>query len=206
MTSEQATPIERLGVLGGTFDPIHVGHLVAASEAIGDFGLDRVMFVPAGRPWQKTSHADAEDRFMMTTLATRDHLRFSVSRMELDRRGPTYTVDTLAALKDFFDAQLFFIAGADTVKELATWHRVEDLAPLTEIIAVTRPGYELDITTRPGWPTIHTMEIPGFDVSSTLVRERVAAGKPIDYLVPQEVADYIRTRGLYVEMKAAVDG
>lgn len=206
MTSEETASNDRLGVLGGTFDPIHVGHLVVASEAIGAFGLDRVMFVPAGRPWQKSSHAGAEDRFMMTTLATRHHGRFSVSRIELDRRGPTYTVDTLGALKDFFGAELFFIAGADTVSELGTWHRVEDLAPLADIVAVTRPGYELTVAPRANWPAIHRMDVPGMDVSSTMIRERVAAGYPIDYLVPFEVADYIRAHGLYVEMKAAADG
>ncbi|MDQ4065262.1 MAG: nicotinate-nucleotide adenylyltransferase [Actinomycetota bacterium] len=206
MTSGEAASVESLGVFGGTFDPIHVGHLVAASEAISAFGLDRVMFVPAGRPWQKTSHADAEDRFMMTTLATRGHARFSVSRIELDRRGPTYTIDTLAALKDFFGARLYFIAGADTVTELGTWHQVDELAALTEIIAVTRPGFALDVSTHPSWPTIHPMEIPGIDVSSTMIRNRIAAGQPIDYLVPPEVGDYIASHGLYLEMRAAADG
>lgn len=206
MTTEGAASVERLGVFGGTFDPIHVGHLVAASEAIGRFDLDRVMFVPAGRPWQKTSHADAEDRFMMTTLATRGHERFAVSRIELDRRGPTYTVDTLASLKDFFGAQIFFIAGADIVSELGTWHRVDDLAALTEVVAVTRPGYSVNVAPDVTWPTIHNMEIPGIDVSSTMIRERVASGEPIDYLVPPEVADYIRTRGLYVALKEAARG
>ncbi len=188
-----------MGVIGGTFDPIHVGHLVAASEALHAFSLDRVMFVPAGRPWQKSTHADPEDRFMMTTLAAGPHQRFSVSRMELDRRGPTYTVDTLAALKDFFGAQMFFIAGADTIAELETWHNVEMLGDLTEIIAVTRPGYSLDTTDMaPGWPKVHTMDIPALDVSSTMIRARVAEGKPIDYLVPVEVARYISRLGLYV--------
>ncbi|HEV3472266.1 MAG TPA: nicotinate-nucleotide adenylyltransferase [Actinomycetota bacterium] len=199
MANDQAGSVARLGVIGGTFDPIHVGHLVAASEALNAFSLDRVMFVPAGRPWQKSTHADPEDRFMMTTLAAAHHTRFSVSRIELDRKGPTYTVDTLATLKDFFNAQTFFIAGADTVAELDTWHDVERLSELTEMIAVTRPGYSLDTNAKaPGWPKIHAMEIPGLDVSSTMIRARVAAGKPIDYLVPTDVARYISRLGLYV--------
>lgn len=199
MGSDPDGSVDRLGVIGGTFDPVHVGHLVAASEALNAFSLDRVMFVPAGNPWQKSTHADAEDRFMMTTLAAAHHARFSVSRIELDRKGPTYTVDTLATLKDFFQAQLFFIAGADTVGEFGTWHKVEELSALTEIIAVTRPGYSVDTNEMaPGWPKVHTMEIPGLDVSSTMIRTRVAEGKPIDYLVPAAVARYISRVGLYV--------
>lgn len=199
MGSESGDRIERLGVVGGTFDPIHIGHLVAASEALNAFSLDRVAFVPAGSPWQKSTHADAEDRFMMTTLAAAHHGRFSVSRLEIDRRGPTYTVDTLRALKDFFHTQLFFIAGADTVNELGTWHQVDELGALAEIIAVTRPGFSIDTSEMaPGWPKVHTMEIPGLDVSSTMIRNRVAEGKPIDYLVPANVARYISRMGLYV--------
>ncbi|MDQ3962779.1 MAG: nicotinate-nucleotide adenylyltransferase [Actinomycetota bacterium] len=199
MANDRVDSVQRMGVIGGTFDPIHIGHLVAASEALNAFSLDRVMFVPAGRPWQKSTHADPEDRFMMTTLAAAPHQRFSVSRIELDRRGPTYTVDTLASLKDFFNAQMFFIAGADTVAELGTWHNVEALGDLTELIAVTRPGFSLDTSDMaPGWPKVHTMDIPALDVSSTMIRARVADGKPIDYLVPVEVARYISRLGLYV--------
>lgn len=199
MANDSGERVDRLGVIGGTFDPIHIGHLVAASEALNAFSLDRVMFVPAGRPWQKSTHAEPEDRFMMTALGAAHHARFSVSRIELDRKGPTYTVDTLATLKDFFTAQVFFIAGADTVAEIGTWHNVEALGDLTEIIAVTRPGYSLDTREMaPGWPKVHTMEIPGLDVSSTMIRARIAEGKPIDYLVPPEVARYISRLGLYV--------
>ena len=197
-SSDPGDRVDRLGVIGGTFDPLHVGHLVAGSEALNAFGLDRVMFVPAGNPWQKSTHADAEDRFMMTTLGAAHHGHFSVSRLEIDRKGPTYTVDTLAKLKDFFDAQVFFIAGADTVAELNTWHKVDELSALTEIIAVTRPGYSLDVNEMAaGWPKVHSMEIPGIDVSSTMIRARLAEGKPIDYLVPAEVARYISRHGLY---------
>lgn len=197
--------VGRLGILGGTFDPVHVGHLLAASEALYSFDLDRVVLVPAGRPWQKTGYADAEDRLLMTTLAAATHSKISVSRAELDRQGPTYTVDTLQAFRDFFEAaELFFIIGADAVADLASWHRPNDIAGLCEVIAVTRPGTELVIEERsPGWPTVHRLEIPGLDVSSTDIRKRIASGRPIDYLVPVEVARYIREQGLYVSSEVA---
>lgn len=191
---------ERLGIFGGTFDPIHVGHLVVASEALHAMSLDRVVFVPAGRPWQKSTHADPEDRFMMVTLAAAGHPRFTVSRLELDRRGSTYTVDTLRELKQFFQAELYFIAGADTVAELGTWHRVGDLKDLADVIAVNRAGHSAPIVPQEGWPPVHEMEIPEIGVSSTMIRRRISAGQPIDYLVPAEAARYIATRGLYMHM------
>lgn len=191
--------VRRLGALGGTFDPIHVGHLVAASEALHRFTLDRVVFVPAGRPWQKSSYSDQEDRFLMTSLAVAGHPRFSVSRIELDRQGPTYTVDTLQMLKDFYeDCDLLFIVGADALGDLPTWHRAEELAEFADIIAIARPGFDLDATPqleRP--PRVHRMEMPLLDISSTDIRRRVREGLPIDYLVAPEVARYVRTHGLY---------
>jgi nicotinate-nucleotide adenylyltransferase len=189
----------RLGFLGGTFDPIHIGHLVAASEAMHRFALERVTLVPTGRPWQKSIYSDAEDRFMMATLAAATHPRLSVSRVEIDRKGPTYTVDTLETFRSFFpEHELFFIAGADAVLELKTWHRVEDIAGLAEIIAVTRPGSTLeDLDTPEGWPNVHVMEMPALAVSSTDIRRRVGEGVPIDYLVPSQVHAFIRDRGLY---------
>lgn len=192
--------IGRIGVFGGTFDPPHVGHLVAASEALHALDLDRVLFVPTGRPWQKSTYTPAEDRFMMTTLAVASHARFAVSRIELDRRGPTYTVETLEAIARFFQgSSLFFIAGTDAVADLGTWHRVTDLAALAEVIAVTRPGATFDATAVPGdWPRVHTMEIPALDISSTMIRQRLAKGEPIDFLVPEAVAGYIRQQGLYM--------
>lgn len=195
----------RIGVLGGTFDPIHVGHLVAASEAIDRFGLDRVILVPAGRPWQKSHFSDPEDRVLMTTLAAAGHPKLSVSRVEIDRKGATYTVDTLEALHDFFpEAELFFIVGADAALELDTWHRAEDIGSLATLIAVTRPGSLLtDLDTRAGLPEVHVMEMPALAISSTDIRQRVAEGRPIDFLVPHAVVDYIRNRGLYVEAREA---
>ena len=191
----------RLGVMGGTFDPIHVGHLIAASEALHVFELDRILFVPTGQPWQKENYSDPEDRFMMTSLGASTHRSFAVSRIELDRKGPTFTADTMKTLKDFHgpDTQLFFILGADAAVRFGTWKKVEGLAELTELIAVTRPGFALgQIEPEPWWPHIHLMEMPGIDVSATEVRTRARAGRPIDYLVPAPVATFIHERGLYV--------
>ncbi len=188
--------------MGGTFDPIHIGHLVAASEALNVFRLDRVLFVPTGQPWQKTSYSDAEDRFMMASLGAATHRAFAVSRIELDRKGPTFTADTMRTLKEFHgpNISLFFILGADAALRLGTWRKVEGLADSTELIAVTRPGFALgQIEPNDTWPRIHTMEMPGIEVSATDVRMRVRAGKPIDYLVPAAVVSYIQERGLYVE-------
>ena len=191
----------RIGILGGTFDPIHLGHLVAATEALHGFALDRVVLMPAGRPWQKAKFSDPEDRLLMTTMAAATHPKLTVSRIEIDRRGPTYTVDTLEAFHRFFPGSTFFlIVGADVALEMDTWHRVEDVASLADVVAVTRPGSELtSMTTQAGLPDVHVMEMPALPISSTDIRRRIAEGKPIDYLVPAAVARFIRERGLYVE-------
>lgn len=190
----------RLGVMGGTFDPIHLGHLVAASEALHAFGLDRVLFVPAGRPWQREHYSSAEDRYLMTVLAAETHQSFAVSRAEIDRRAPTYTADTLQELRDVYPgAELRFIAGADAVLNLGTWKGLERVAELAEVIAVTRPGSDLSgLEVGENWPKVTVLEMPGIGVSATDIRERVRAERPIDYLLPAEVVSYIRERGLYV--------
>ena len=196
--------VNRLGVMGGTFDPIHLGHLIIASEALHVFELDRIIFMPTGQPWQKEAYAGSEDRYLMTLIGTSSNPRFAVSRMELDRVGPTYTADTMNQLKDFHGSEtsLFFIAGADAVLKLGTWERIESLAELAEIVAVTRPGFDLGgFRSRPEWPRIRTLPTPGIDISSTEVRARVAEGRPIDYLVPAGVANYIREHGLYATAK-----
>ncbi len=193
--------LARLGVMGGTFDPIHMGHLIIASEALHEFGLDRMIFMPTGRPWQKKAHSSSEDRYMMTVLGASGNPRFAVSRMELDRVGPTYTADTMQQLRDFHGSstELFFVAGADAVLKLGTWERIESLAEVAEIVAVTRPGFELEgFQTQEGWPRIRTMMTPGLEISSTDIRARVAHDRPIDYLVPAEVVAYIREHGLYM--------
>ena len=193
--------VTRLGVLGGTFDPIHIGHLVAASEALHVFALDRILFVPTGQPWQKLRYSDAEDRFLMTTLGAAAHPAFGVSRMELDRKGPTYTADTMRALKDFHQGsvELFFILGADAATKLGTWHRIEELRDLADMIVVTRAGFDVPVEPDPTWPRIHALEMPGIDVSASDIRERVRTGRPIDFLVPRSVEAYIRDQGLYVD-------
>ncbi len=197
----QDSALRRIGVLGGTFDPLHTAHLIAASEASYAFSLDRVMFVPTGQPWQKSVYSDAEDRYMMTLLGAASDPRFAVSRMELDRRGPTYTADTMQELRDFHgpNTELVFIGGTDAIRKLGTWHGVERLAELAEVVCVTRPGAEGDeIEQRPEWPKVHVLEIPAIDISATDIRRRVRTGRPIDFLVPAAVQAYIRERGLYV--------
>ncbi|CAN5524333.1 nicotinate-nucleotide adenylyltransferase [soil metagenome] len=191
----------RLGVMGGTFDPIHVGHLVAASEALHRFRLDLVIFAPTGQPWQKQSYSAAEDRYLMTVLGIAPNARFAASRMEIDRQGPTYTADTMEVLRDFHGegVELFFIAGADAAMRLGTWKKVARLAELAEVIAVTRPGFALDgIERGPTIPEVRIMEMPAIAVSSSEIRQRVSRGEPIDYLVPDVVVRYIEKNGLYV--------
>jgi len=197
--------VRRLGVFGGTFDPIHMGHLVAASEALHAFQLDRVLFVPAGQPWQKQGYSPAEDRYLMTMLGTVGHPRFAVSRIELDRRGPTYTADTLQSLRDLLgDLELFFIAGTDAAQNLGTWHDVARVARLAELIVVTRPGAAVaDVASGEALPKTHLLTIPGVAVSATEVRQRVREARPIDYLVPREVALHIRQQGLYLDQPGA---
>lgn len=192
--------------MGGTFDPIHLGHLVAASEVLHSFRLDRVVFMPAGDPWQRPAEAPAEDRFMMTSLAVAGYGAFTVSRLELDRRGPTYTADSFETLRDFFgsDVTMYLIVGADTALNLSTWKKLDRLRELTDVIAVTRPGSELaDFRQTDDLPKVHTVKMPGVDISATRIRERVRRGEPIDFLVPPDVALYIRQHGLYLEGSVA---
>lgn len=200
MSASPAAQTKRLGVMGGTFDPIHAGHLVAASEVLHALSLDCVLFMPAGDPWQKRSEAPAEDRLMMTTLAVAQAPRFAVSRIELDRKGPTYTADSLQILRDFYgpEVKLFLIAGADAVLNLSTWKHLDRLCDLIEVVAVTRPGSQLDrFRQTDDFPKVHMQEVPGIDVSSTQIRERVRRGQPIDFLVPRDVTHYIQQHGLY---------
>jgi nicotinate-nucleotide adenylyltransferase len=193
----------RIGVMGGTFDPIHHGHLVAAEGARWQFDLDRVVFVPTGRPWQKpVGVSPAEDRYRMTVLATASNPAFTVSRLEVDHQGPTYTVDTLRRLRAAQPAgtRLFFITGADAVLQILTWKEPDQVLALAELIAATRPGFDLDrlIGQVPGAVgRVHRMEIPALAISSSDLRTRVARGAPIQYLVPDEVARYIHDHALY---------
>ncbi|MFI2504698.1 nicotinate-nucleotide adenylyltransferase [Streptomyces sp. NPDC018972] len=189
----------RLGVMGGTFDPIHHGHLVAASEVAAQFGLDEVVFVPTGQPWQKSHRAvsAAEDRYLMTVIATAENPQFSVSRIDIDRGGPTYTVDTLRDLRALNpDTDLFFITGADALAQILTWRDSEELFSLAHFIGVTRPGHHL---TDAGLPEggVSLVEVPALAISSTDCRARVAKGEPVWYLVPDGVVRYIDKRELY---------
>jgi nicotinate-nucleotide adenylyltransferase len=193
----------RLGVMGGTFDPIHYGHLVTAEEALVQFGLDEVVFVPTGRPWMKEGRdvAPAEDRYLMTVIATASNPRFQVSRIEVDRAGPTYTVDTLRALGDANpDAELYFITGADAMLEILDWKDSNEALALAHFIAATRPGYDLtrfQAEERTRRPNVSEMSIPALAISSTDVRARVREGRPIRYLVPEGVKSYVEKAGLY---------
>lgn len=189
----------RLGVMGGTFDPIHHGHLVAASEVAARFHLDEVVFVPTGQPWQKSHRhvSPAEDRYLMTVIATAENPQFSVSRIDIDRGGPTYTVDTLRDLRALNpDTDLFFITGADALAQILTWRDSEELFSLAHFIGVTRPGHHL---TDPGLPKggVSLVEVPALAISSTDCRARVAKGEPVWYLVPDGVVRYIDKRELY---------
>lgn len=189
----------RLGVMGGTFDPIHNGHLVAATQVAESMNLDRVVFVPTGHSWQKddSSVSSAADRYLMTLLATVEDPRFTVSRVDLDREGPTYTVDTLADLsQEHPDADLFFITGADALAGLHTWRNYEQIIDRATLVGVSRPGHAL---ADPGLPlgTVHLVEISALAISSTECRQRAAAGLSLSYLVPTPVARYVAKRGLY---------
>jgi nicotinate-nucleotide adenylyltransferase len=185
--------------MGGTFDPIHHGHLVAASEVQARFGLDEVVFVPTGRPWQKDAAevSPAEHRYLMTVIATASNPRFTVSRVDVDRTGATYTIDTLRELRDAHpDDELFFITGADALEQILTWKDVDELWKLAHFVGVTRPGHELSDK---GLPTdrITLMEVPAMAISSTDCRARVEEGQPVWYLVPDGVVQYINKYRLY---------
>ncbi len=195
----QETP-RRIGIMGGTFDPIHHGHLVAASEVQDRFSLDEVVFVPTGQPWQKghSKVSPAEDRYLMTVIATASNPRFAVSRVDIDRPGPTYTVDTLRDLSASYGAgvELYFITGADALAAILSWKDAQQVFDLAHFVAVTRPGYELSAAHLPR-DTARLVEVPAMAISSSDCRQRVEAGKPVWYLVPDGVVQYIAKRNLY---------
>ena len=197
--------------MGGTFDPIHHGHLVAASEVQSWFDLDEVVFVPTGRPWQKADRevSTAEHRYLMTVIATAANPRFEVSRVDIDRDGPTYTIDTLRDLAaDMPDADLYFITGADAMAAILTWRDHEELFELAHFVGCTRPGHEMDEQTLEGLPVerITLVEIPALAISSTDCRVRVTSGEPVWYLVPDGVVQYIGKHRLYSPPPATPPG
>ena len=188
-----------MGVMGGTFDPIHHGHLVAASEVAAVYDLDEVVFVPTGQPWQKSERevSPAEHRYLMTVIATASNPRFTVSRVDIDRPGPTYTIDTLRDLeRDRPGTELFFITGADALQQILSWKDSDDLFDLAYFVGVTRPGHHLDGSGLPP-DRVSLMEVPAMAISSTACRARVVAGLPVWYLVPDGVVQYIAKHRLY---------
>lgn len=194
--------------MGGTFDPIHNGHLVAASEVADLFDLDEVIFVPTGEPWQKEGRrvSPAEDRYLMTVIATASNPRFSVSRVDIDRGGLTYTKDTLRDLRSLYpDSELFFITGADALASILSWQDWEDLFSIAKFVGVSRPGYDLDgqhiVAAVDKLPddALHLVEIPALAISSSDCRARAARTRPIWYLVPDGVVQYVSKRKLYQE-------
>lgn len=193
----------RLGVMGGTFDPIHHGHLVAASEVAAKFGLDEVVFVPTGQPWQKQHKkvSPSEHRYLMTAVATASNPRFTVSRVDIDRPGVTYTIDTLRDLRrQRPEAELFFITGADALEQIMSWKDVDELWGLAHFVGVTRPGHELPDL---GRQDVSLLEIPALAISSTDCRDRVKDHQPVWYLVPDGVVQHIAKHELYLEASDA---
>ena len=193
--------------MGGTFDPVHNGHLVAASEVADLFDLDEVVFVPTGQPWQKDRDVTpAEDRYLMTVIATASNPRFSVSRVDIDRGGATYTRDTLRDLRALnLDADLYFITGADALAEIFTWRDADELFELARFVGCTRPGYEMDPSTLGEIPSdrVTILEIPALAISSTECRDRRTKGEPVWYLVPDGVVQYISKHDLYAPSSAS---
>ena len=190
--------------MGGTFDPVHHGHLVTAEEALWQFHLHEVIFIPTGQPWMKSDRdvTPAEHRYLMTVIATASNPRFSVSRIEVDREGPTYTVETLAELRrqSGRDVELFFITGADAMLEILHWKDPEEVLAQAHFIAATRPGYDIarfEKEAPTSHPRVSVMDIPALAISSSDIRRRVHDGEPIRYLVPAGVKEYIDKAGLY---------
>jgi nicotinate-nucleotide adenylyltransferase len=192
----------KVGIMGGTFDPIHHGHLVAASEVAHLFGLDEVVFVPTGQPWQKDLEkvTPSEDRYLMTVIATAENPQFRVDRVEIDRSGPTYTLDTLREMRSAYgpDVELYFITGADALGAILSWHNVDELFDLAHFVGCNRPGHHLSDTGLPEGK-VSLVEVPALAISSTECRERVRKGEPIWYLVPDGIVRYINKTGLYLE-------
>ncbi|GAA1100113.1 nicotinate-nucleotide adenylyltransferase [Nocardiopsis metallicus] len=192
----------KVGIMGGTFDPIHHGHLVAASEVAHLFGLDEVVFVPTGQPWQKdlAKVTPSEDRYLMTVIATAENPQFRVDRVEIDRSGPTYTLDTLREMRSVYGpgVELYFITGADALGAILSWHNVDELFDLAHFVGCNRPGHHLSDTGLPEGK-VSLVEVPALAISSTECRERVRKGEPIWYLVPDGIVRYINKTGLYLE-------
>lgn len=194
----------RIGIMGGTFDPLHMAHLIAAEEAMNAFDLERVIFMPAGDPPHRAEDpvSDAEHRYAMALIGTAVNARFEVSRLEIERPGPSYSVDTIRALRGILgpEVEVYFIAGADEILEIESWHESEALPELARFIAVPRPGFdlrELEHLPPKFRASIDMLRMREVNISATDIRQRVAAGKSIRYLVPEGVEACIRKNGLY---------
>jgi len=202
---------KKIGIMGGTFNPVHHGHLVTAQEALDQFGLDEVIFIPTGDPPHKIEDllAHAEDRYLMTVIATSSNSSFFVSRIEIDRKGKSYTIDTVKGLRKLFgsSSELYFITGVDAILEILTWKNTREIVTLAKFIAATRPGYDLskikELKTtlfdneNEADRRIFIMEIPALAISSTDIRQRIKNGRPVNYLVPEGVNNYILKHELY---------
>jgi nicotinate-nucleotide adenylyltransferase len=198
--------VERLGLLGGTFDPVHVAHLVAATAARDQLRLDRVLVVVAGDPWQKQGRvcASAEDRYEMVAAAVGDVDGLEASRIEIDREGPTYTIDTVERLVADHDCELFLIVGSDVAATLDSWRRADDLRAAVTLAVVDREDAAPSIPPA-GWRCVR-VHMPRLDVSSTDLRRRIAVGETVDFLVPLPAARVLRERGLYTVSTLESDG
>jgi nicotinate-nucleotide adenylyltransferase len=195
MTGDNGRP--RIGVMGGTFDPIHHGHLVAASEVAQSHRLDEVVFVPTGAPNYKSHVTPPEHRYLMTVIATASNPRFTVSRVDIDRHKPTFTIDTLRDIRaERPDADLYFITGADAIAQILSWKDVDELWELAHFVAVSRPGHVLSVSGLPE-QDVSLLEVPALAISSTDCRDRVRRGFPVWYLVPDGVVQYISKHHLY---------
>jgi nicotinate-nucleotide adenylyltransferase len=195
MTGGSSRP--RIGVMGGTFDPIHHGHLVAASEVAQSYGLDEVIFVPTGEPTYKSVVTPAEHRYLMTVIATASNPQFTVSRVDIDRGKPTFTIDTLRDIRrERPETELYFITGADAIAQILSWRDVEELWELAHFVAVSRPGHDLSVSGLPE-QDVSLLEVPALAISSTDCRDRVRRGFPVWYLVPDGVVQYISKHHLY---------
>lgn len=194
-----ADRVRKLGVMGGTFDPIHIGHLLAASEAADQVGLDEVLFVPTGQSWQKSDRniTSSDHRVAMTALAIEDDDRFTLSLMEVQRSGPSYTIDTVNELKRVEPAtDIYVIVGADAIRTISTWHQSQALINDVHFIVMARAGHGISVDEIPVKHSI-VIEMPQVEISSSDIRERVRSGRSIKYLVPDNVASYIAKHHLY---------
>lgn len=197
----------RIAVMGGTFDPIHYGHLVTAEAAMQEYAIDRVLFIPSGRPPHKTDKqiSSTEDRYLMTELATETNPRFFCSRIEIDRTGYTYTIDTIHELQNLYpETDIYFITGADAFSEIVTWKNAEELLQSCHFVAATRPGYsrkeatvQIEALLNRHTERLHYLEVPALSISSSDIRERVRQGRSIKYLLPEAVETYILKHELY---------